>query len=185
MHSLSQIWPIWSPQHRYLRRPSSKTRGSWALTSLTTSAIKLSSGMPETRPRKSSLLLMEPPKNLMGRYLRVGVKELKLRMRTLSLLERKHPSSRPSRIGGTKSSSSTKRRKKSSECLLQSTITYPSVASRTKNRGSCYWRRIMDQALSIRTTFFSLVPVAGMVASMGRSTHWSALRVLCSPGSSR
>lgn len=135
MHSLNQIWPIWSPRLRYQRKPSSKTRGSWALTSRTISEIKLSSGMPETRLRKPSLLSMAPPKNLMGRYLRVRVRVLKLRMRTLSLSEPRHPSSRPSRIGGTKSSSSMKRRKKSSESLLQLTITFPSVASRIKNRG--------------------------------------------------
>ena len=182
---LNKIWPYWSPQLRYQRRPSSKTKRSWAPTSLTISETRLSSGMPETRPRKSYHLWMEPQKNLMERYLRVLVRELTLRMWSLSLSELRHPSSRPSRIGGTKSSSSMKRRKKSSESLLLLTITYPSVASRTKNRGSCCWRRIMDQALSIRTTYCNSVQAAGMAEYMGRSTHWSASRVRYSQGFSR
>ena len=179
-HRLNQIWHYWSHQLRYQRRPSSKTKGSWALTSLTISETKLSSDMLETRPRKSSHLWMAAPKNLMGRYQRVRVRELTLRMWILSLSEPRHPSSRPSRIGGTKSSSSMKRRKKSSESLLLLTITYPSVASRTKNRGSCCWRRIMGQALSIRTTCCNSVQAAGMAEYMGRSTHSSELRVHCS-----
>ena len=182
---LSQIWPIWSHQLRYQRRPLSKTKGSWALTSLTISETKLSSGMQETRRRKFSLLWMLPPKNQMERYLRVLVRELTLRMWTLSLSEPRHPSSRPNRIGETKSSSSMKRRKKSLECLLLLTITYPSGASRTKNRGSCCLRRIMGQALSIRTTCCNSVPAAETAGSTGRSTHWSALRVGCSQEFSR
>lgn len=184
-HRHNRIWPIWSPQLRYQRRPSSKTKGNWGLTSLTISETKLSRGMPEIRPRRSSHLWKEPPKNLMGKYLRVLVRELTLRMWTLSLSEPRHPSSRPSRIGGTKSSSSTKKRKKNLESLLLLTITYPLVASRTKNRDSCCWRRIMGQALSIRTTCCNSVQAAGMVGSMGRSTHWSALKVRYSQGFSR
>jgi hypothetical protein len=102
-HRLNRIWPIWNPLLRYQRRPLSKTKGSWALASLTISEIKLSSGMPETRPRKFSHLWMAPLKNLMERYLKVLVRELTLRMWTLSLSEHRHPNSRPSRIGGTKS----------------------------------------------------------------------------------